>query len=425
VEPFVSRIAVVGSGISGLAAAYYLSRKHDVFVFERDTRIGGHTHTVTVDSSRGPLGVDTGFIVHNDRTYPNFIRLMAELGVSRMASDMSFAVSCRKSGYEYSSRGLRGYFAQKRNVLSAKPYQLFGAIRRFNRDVANIFERPDGGRVKLGDFLDEGEYSDQFREFYLYPMAAAVWSSAPSSLKDFPAAMLVRFFDNHGMLTVNGRPEWKTIPGGCSSYIAPITAPFRERIVSGVEIGKVTRDETGVTLSFLGDERPAMRFDHVVFATHGDRVLPMLADPSDAERDVLKHFDTSRNDVVLHTDENMLPRREAARASWNYLLHLDARNGHSPVTMTYHMNRLQSLDVPENYCVTLNANGHIRSDKVLRRLIYHHPLYTLDALRAQERWSEISGVHRTHFCGAYWHYGFHEDGVNSALRVASTLGVEV
>jgi predicted NAD/FAD-binding protein len=421
--PTLSRIAVIGSGISGLAAAYYLSRKHDVFLFERETRLGGHTHTVTVDSSAGPLSVDTGFIVHNDRTYPNLIKLLSELGVPRVDSDMSFAVSCRKSGYEYSSRGLSGYFAQKRNVLSSRPYRLYGEIRRFNAEAVTIFDRADADRLKLGDFLDEGGYSQEFREFYLYPMAAAVWSSAPSSLREFPAAMLVRFFDNHGMLTVNGHPQWKTIPGGCSRYIEPITKPFRDRVTTGVEIAKVARYPGGVVLSFVGDERPAMTFDHVVFATHGDRVLPLLADASDAERDVFQHFATSRNDVVLHTDERMLPRREAARASWNYLLHLDARNGHSPVTMTYHMNRLQSLSAKENYCVTLNANGHIANDKVLRRFVYHHPLYTLDALRAQQQWSEISGVNRTHFCGAYWFYGFHEDGVNSALRVANALGV--
>jgi predicted NAD/FAD-binding protein len=420
----VSRIAVIGSGISGLAAAYYLSRKHDVFLFEREGRLGGHTHTVTVESSRGPLAVDTGFIVHNDRTYPNLIKLLGELGVPRVASDMSFAVSCRKSGYEYSSRGLRGYFAQKRNMLRAGPYHLFREIRRFNREAPRIFACPDAQQWKLGDFLDEHRYSEHFRQFYLYPMASAVWSCAPSATKEFPAAMLIRFFDNHGMLTINGHPQWKTIPGGCSRYIASITAPYQQRITTGVEIRSVARDEHGVTLRFVG-ERPEMRFDHVVFGTNGDRVLALLEDPRDTERDVLRHFATTRNDVVLHTDDAMLPRRSAARASWNYLLHLDERNGHGPATMTYHMNRLQSLDVPENYCVTLNANGHIRTDKVLRRFVYHHPLHTLDALRAQARWKEISGANRTHFCGAYWLYGFHEDGVNSALRVARALGVQV
>jgi uncharacterized protein len=420
----MSRIAVIGSGISGLATAYYLSRVHEVSVFERETRLGGHTHTVTVDSSVGLLAIDTGFIVHNDRTYPNLIKLLAELGVPRVDSDMSFGVSCRQSGYEYSSRGLRGYFAQKRNVLRAKPYRLFGEMRRFNREATKVFERPDADRVTLGAYLDEHNYSQEFRELYLMPMAAAVWSSAPASIRDFPAAMLIRFFHNHGMLTVNGHPQWKTIPGGCSRYIAPITAPYRKRILTGVELRGVARDSQGVTLRFFGD-RPDLRFDHVVFATNGDRVLPLLDDPTDNERDILAQFNTSRNEVVLHTDDRLLPNRLAARASWNYLLHLDERNGHSPATMTYHMNRLQSLPAQENYCVTLNANGHIRPDRVLKKFVYHHPLYTLGALRAQHRWNEINGQSRTHFCGAYWHNGFHEDGVNSALRVARALGVQV
>ena len=420
----MSRIAVIGSGISGLAAAYYLSRKHEVFLFEREERIGGHTHTVTVDSSRGPLPVDTGFIVHNDRTYPNLIRLLGELGVPRVNSDMSFAVSCRRTGYEYSSRGLRGYFAQPKNVFKPSAYALFGEIRRFNRIAPRLLERPDAGKLKLGDFLDEHRFTHFFREFYLFPMASAVWSCAHNAVREFPAAMLTRFFHNHGMLTVNGHPQWKTIPGGCSSYILPIITPYARRVFRGVTIRGVARDEQGVTLRFA-DARPEMRFEHVVFAANCDRVLPLLENPSDDERDVLQRFSTSRNDVVLHCDDNLLPRLPAARASWNYLLHLDARNGQGPATMTYHMNRLQGLPVEENYCVTLNGNSCIRPEKILRRLVYHHPIFTLDSLRAQQSWKKISGANRTHFCGAYWFYGFHEDGVNSALRVAESLGVHV
>ncbi len=418
----MSRIAVIGSGISGLASAYYLSRKYEVCLFECAPRLGGHTHTITVDSSRGPLCVDTGFIVHNDRTYPNFIKLLRELNIPRADSDMSFAVSCRKTGYEYSSRGLRGYFAQRQNLLRPRPYRLYGEMRRFNRDAVKLLGTPEAESMKLGEYLDANKYSEEFREFYLFPMAAAVWSCAPSAVRDFPAAMLVRFFENHGMLTIHGHPQWKTIPGGCSRYIAPITAPFREHIFTDTFIRTVARDASGVTLQFR-DSRPDMRFDHVVFATNGDRVLPLIADPSDSERDILQTFHTSANDVVLHTDDALLPHRPEARASWNYLLHLDSRNGHSPVTMTYHMNRLQSLSTPENYCVTLNANSQIRPDKVLRRFLYHHPIYSLEALRAQQRWAQISGVNRLHFAGAYWFYGFHEDGVNSALRVARSLGV--
>ncbi|HWT88102.1 MAG TPA: FAD-dependent oxidoreductase [Candidatus Angelobacter sp.] len=420
----MSRIAVIGSGISGLAAAYYLSRRHEVFLFERDERLGGHTNTVTVNSSRGSLPIDTGFIVHNDRTYPNLIRLLTELGVPRMNSDMSFAVSCRRTGYEYSSRGLRGYFAQPANVFKPGAYALFGEIRRFNKIAPRLLERPDAGKLKLGDFLDEHHFGQFFREFYLFPMASAIWSCAHNAVREFPAAMLTRFFHNHGMLTVNGHPQWKTIPGGCSRYIAPITAPYKQRVFSGVKIRSVARDEQGVTLKFA-DGRPEMRFDEVVFATNCDRVLPLLERPSDDERDVLRRFSTSRNDVVLHCDDNLLPRSPAARASWNYLLHLDARNGGGPATMTYHMNRLQGLPVGENYCVTLNASAAIRPEKILRRLVYDHPIFTLDSMRAQQGWRKISGVNRTHFCGAYWFYGFHEDGVNSALRVAESLGVRV
>jgi predicted NAD/FAD-binding protein len=236
--------------------------------------------------------------------------------------------------------------------------------------------------------------------------------------------MLIRFFDNHNFLTMTEQYRWKTIPGGCSHYLGPITAPFQSRIGTGVNIRKVARDGDGVELHFV-DGRAPLRFDHAVFANNGDRVLPMIENPSDTERDVLQHFRTTANDVVLHTDDALLPRREAARASWNYLLHLDSRNGSGPVTMTYHMNRLQALPVPENYCVTLNANGQIRTDKVLHKFVYHHPLFTLGSIRAQQRWNEISGVNRLHFAGAYWSYGFHEDGVNSALRVARTLGIQV
>ncbi len=420
----VNHIAVIGSGIAGLATAYYLSRKHQVFLFEKQTRLGGHTHTVTVESSAGPLPVDTGFIVHNDLTYPNLIRLLRELDVPRMDSDMSFAVSCRNTGYEYSSRGVNGFFAQIQNILRARQWRLFGEIRRFNREAAGLLDRPDAEKLRMGEFLAEKNFTDEFCELYLLPMASAVWSCAHNSVKEFPAATLIRFFDNHRFLSVNNHPTWKTIVGGCSRYIEPLTKPFKDRAFTGVSIRSVLRDESGVTLQF-SDGRPEMRFAHVVFATHGDQILPLLSDASAKEREVLGAFQTSRNEVTLHTDENLLPRSPAARASWNYLLHLDPRNGHGPVTMTYHMNRLQNLPVPENYCVTLNANGQIRPEKILRKFIYNHPLYTLDSIRSQKRWQEISGPHRTHYCGAYWSYGFHEDGVNSALRVAQTLGVQV
>ena len=412
------RVAVIGSGISGLAAGYYLSRRHEVTLFEKDARIGGHTHTVMVDSSRGPLPVDTGFIVHNDRTYPNLIRLLAELGVETQPSDMSFAVACGRTGYEYSSRGPRGFFAQPGSVFRASQWRLFREILRFNRSAPRLLSQPGADRATIADFLAEGRYPDLFIERYLYPMASAVWSMSSDTIGAFPALTLIRFFANHGMLGINTHPKWKAIRGGSHRYLGPLTRPYRDRVRTGVEIAGVAREEGGVTVKLHG--HAAERFDHVVFACHGDQVLPLLEDPADIERDVLRAFTTSRNVACLHTDSRLLPRRTRARASWNYNLGM---GGMDRVAVTYHMNRLQALDAPEDYCVTLNGESAIDPHRVIRRMVYEHPLYNRAAISAQSRWAEISGRNRTHYCGAYWFYGFHEDGLNSALRVARSLGV--
>ena len=412
------QIAVIGSGISGLAAAYYLSRKHLVSVFETEPRLGGHTNTITVETSRGFLPVDTGFIVHNDRTYPNLVKLLAELNVETQPSDMSFAVSCPETGFEYSSRGFRGFFAQRANLLRPLSYQLLKEITRFNRTAPRVLNQPENPELTLGDFLDEHKFRGVFLDYYLYPMASAVWSAASGTIRAFPAQTLTRFFSNHGMLGINTHPKWKTIRGGSQAYIEPLTAPYRERIQLEARISSISRAATGVTLKFV--DRPPMDFDQVVFACNCDRVLPLLEAPTDAERDILSHFTTSRNETCLHTDSRLLPRRPEARASWNYNLHLN--NGHA-ATVTYHMNRLQSLPTPEDYCVTLNENGTVNPAKVIRRMTYFHPLFTAQAIRAQSRWEEISGQNHTHFAGAYWFYGFHEDGLNSAQRVARVLSV--
>lgn len=412
------KVAVIGSGIAGLSAAYFLSRRHEVHVFEKDRRIGGHTHTVTVESSAGPLAVDTGFIVHNDRTYPNLVRLLRELGVETQPSDMSFGVSMRDGLFEYSSRGPGGYFAQRSNLLNPAHYRLFYSIVRFNREAPKLLDDPASLDWTLAEVMERGRYPRVFLDRYLYPMAAAVWSMPASSVGRFPARTLIRFFANHGMLGLNTHPQWKVIRGGSAQYLGPLTAPFRERISTGVAIRTVERDETGATLHVA--DRGHERFDEVVFACHGNQVLPLLAAPTETERAVLGCFTTSRNEVCLHTDSTLLPRRPAARASWNY--HLE--DGAPSATLTYHMNRLQNLDVPEDYCVTLNGGVAVDEARILRRLEYSHPLYTREAVAAQGRWAEISGRNHTHFCGAYWHYGFHEDGLNSALRVARALGVD-
>jgi predicted NAD/FAD-binding protein len=414
----MSRIAIIGAGISGMAAGNLLSRKHEVTLFEREPRLGGHTHTHEIETSQGVKPIDTGFIVHNDRTYPNLARLFRELGVERQKSEMSFGVSCQQTGFEYSSRGLRGFFATQGSWRRITSYRLLCEIVRFNRASAEFLRTSAAAELTLGEYLNAGGFSGDLARLYLLPMASAVWSTSLEDMESFPAVTLLRFFDNHGFLTINGHPQWYVVKNGSSQYIAPMTAPYRERIVTGAQIQSVRRMEGKPTLHFA--DGSAQTFDEVVFACHGPQALALLGDATPQEMSVLRGFQTSRNETVLHTDSRLLPRHEPARASWNY--HLGTRT--KSATLTYYMNRLQGISTPEDYCVTLNAPTTIQTSSVLRELTYHHPLYTLDAIRSQSRWKEISGREHTHFCGAYWFYGFHEDGLNSAIRVSRALGVE-
>jgi predicted NAD/FAD-binding protein len=432
----MKRIAVVGAGISGLAAAYFLSRRHHVWLFEKDARLGGHTNTVfisrtgnreprtespdprTPNSEQSALALDTGFLVHNDRTYPNLVRLFDELGVETRPSDMCFAVSCRRTGLEYSSRGARGFFAERRNLFRRAHLRLLREILRFNREAPALLRQPDAGRLTLGEFLESRRFGDEFTHHYLFPMASAIWSSSIDSIRSFPALTLIRFFANHGMLGITTHPKWKVVRGGSCTYIPKLTAPLGGRVIRDAAIQGIARTERAVTVSFF--DRPPMLFDEVVFACHGDQVLPLLSDPTDRERDILGRFRTTANAAWLHTDDRMLPTRADARASWNYSLGDAGR----PPTVTYHLNRLQGLRAADQYCVTLNPNGSIDERRVLKKVVYAHPLYTRDAIRSQAQWREVSGLNRTHYCGAYWFYGFHEDGLNSALRVARHLGVD-
>jgi len=412
-------IAVIGAGISGLAAAYFLSRRHRVHVFEKEPRLGGHTNTVVVDEANGPVALDTGFLVHNDRTYPHLVRLFGELGVATRDSDMSFAVSCRRSGLEYSSRGANGFFAQRRNLIRPSHLMLLRDIVRFNREAPALLETPDAERQTLGDFLESRRFGEGFTHRYLFPMASAIWSASLDAIRSFPALTLIRFFENHGLLSLSTQPTWKVVAGGSHTYIPRLIEQLSGDSHRGASIHSVRRSEDAVTVTFL--DRPAMRFDEVVFACHGDQVLLLLDDASDRERDVFSCFTTTANTAWLHTDGSVLPVQARARASWNYRLAGDAG---VPPTVTYDLNRLQGLTTPEQYCVTLNPDGRIDDRRVLRRFVYRHPLYTREAIRAQRQWGEVSGVNRTHYCGAYWRYGFHEDGLHSALRVARALGVE-
>jgi uncharacterized protein len=410
-------IAVVGGGISGLAAGYFLSRRHRVHLFESARRLGGHTNTVVVRDATGEVPLDTGFLVFNDRTYPNLVRLFDELGVASRDSDMSFAVTCRQTGLEYSSRGAAGFFAQRRNLWSPSHLRLLGEILRFNREAPALLQTPDGVCVTLGEFLEERRFGQEFAHRYLLPMASAIWSASLEAIRSFPAVTLVRFFDNHGLLGLRSQPTWKVVDGGSHSYIPALVAPFQDRIATGAPVTRIVRGDAGVTLSFR--DRPSRTFDEVVLACHGDEVLPLLSDPSDREREVFSRFTTTTNVACLHTDASFLPTQRRAQASWNYLLGSDAE---TPPAVTYDLNRLEGLTTAERYCVTLNPNQPVDESRVLRRFVYRHPLYDRGAIDAQGRWGEVSGVNRTHYCGAYWGYGFHEDGVNSALRVARTLG---
>ncbi len=412
-------IAVIGAGISGLAAAYFLSRRHRVHVFEKEPRLGGHTNTVVVDEANGPVALDTGFLVHNDRTYPHLVRLFGELGVATRDSDMSFAVSCRRSGLEYSSRGANGFFAQRRNLIRPSHLMLLRDIVRFNREAPALLDRPHAEGQTLGDFLDSRRFGEGFTHRYLFPMASAIWSASLDAIRSFPLLTFLRFFDNHGLLGLTSQPTWKVVDGGSHAYIPKLTAPLRDSITCGAAIASVSRTEGEVTIRFA--DRPSQVFEEVVFACHGDQVLPLLADATDRERDVLGRFRTTANEAWLHTDASVLPRRRNARASWNYLL--DGDHDEAP-TVTYDLNRLQGLPTGEQYCVTLNPKATIDDKRVLGRFDYRHPLYDRAAIDAQSRWSEVSGSNRTHYCGAYWGYGFHEDGLASAVRVAKSLGVD-
>jgi uncharacterized protein len=424
----MSRIAVVGAGISGMAFAHYASVRHEVWLFEREARLGGHTHTVTVETPRGPLGIDTGFIVFNERNYPRLLALFDELGVVSQPSDMSFSISNRATGFEYSSRGANGFFADRRNLARPSHLKLLAEITRFHRRARTLARDGDeagagagagaesAGGPGLEAWLAQEGFSEAFATDFLYPMASSIWSTSRDEIGAFPARMLARFFDNHGLLQVWGNPRWRVVRGGSSTYIGPLTARVRERVVLDARICGIVRDEDHVTLHLA--DRPPMQFDEVVLACHGDEVLPLLRDPSPVEQEVFAAFRTSRNETWLHTDASVLPRRKAARASWNYHVGADGR----AVALTYHMNRLQGLDEPVDYCVTLDPQGLVDESKVIRTLTYRHPLYTADALRAQQRWHEVSGRRRTHYCGAYWFDGFHEDGLRSALRLAEALG---
>jgi predicted NAD/FAD-binding protein len=417
------RIAIVGGGVSGLTVAHLLHRDHEITVFEADRRLGGHAHTVRVDSGRDTLHLDTGFIVFNDRNYPNFERLLARIGVPSQPSDMSFGVSDGAS-FEYASHSLDAVFANRANALNPMFLRMLAEIPRFQR-AAKALLRSGDERVSLSAWLREQRFSRYFIERLIVPQAAAVWSADPAQMSTFPALFLAHFFDNHGMLSLRGRPNWRTVTGGSERYVEALVEGFRERVYLDAPVTAITRDRDGVTVSVAGVE--SLDFDHVVIATHSDQALELLTDPTRREREILEAIPYQENEAVLHTDRSLLPQRRAAWASWNYHLLVDDGHGGSGRTaVTYNLNRLQSIPSEQQFCVTLNLVERIDPRLVLERITYAHPVYTPEGMAAQRRVAEISGPEdRTHFCGAYWGWGFHEDGVNSALRVAESFGAHL
>ena len=423
------RIAIVGSGISGLVTAYLLSQDHDITVFEAADYIGGHTHTLEVDEQGRKTPVDTGFIVFNDWTYPNFCRLLDRLGVASQPSDMSFSVTSRRTGLEYQGSSVSGLFAQRANLLRPSHYRFLAGLLRFNRAAKRLARRnganghgTDACRnaaapITLREFAAASRIHRDVLENYVLPMGSSIWSADPERFMDFPAEYMAEFYENHGMLNLFHCPQWRVVQGGSHEYVKSITRSFRERIRLRCPVAAVTRSPEGVLLrTATGSDE---RFDAVVLACHSDQALALLADPTPQEREILGAIPYHANATVLHTDTRLLPTRRRAWASWNYLIPAQPRGA---VTMTYNMNMLQSLATSNTYCVSLNAPETICDEAVIERMTYHHPVYSPAGVAAQKRHDEINGRHRTWFCGAYWGYGFHEDGVNSALAVCRHFG---
>ena len=411
------KIAIIGSGISGLTAAYLLNRQHDISVFEASDWVGGHTHTVDVQVDGRHFAIDTGFIVFNDWTYPNFIELLNLLGVTYQPTEMSFSVCDPVSGVEYNGNTLNSLFAQRRNLLSPPFWGMLRDILRFNREaVDDLQQQRIASDLSLGSYLQQRGYGERFIQHYIVPMGAAIWSMSLADMLNFPLQFFLRFFKNHGLLSVTDRPQWQVIKGGSSSYVAPLSASFAERIRLQCAVQRVERDARGVTVhSSAGSER----FDKVVFACHSDQALQLLAEPSATEQQILGALPYADNDVVLHTDTRLLPKRPLAWASWNYRL---GGPTSQPAALTYNMNILQGLQSDTTFCVSLNQTAAIDPSKILARYTYAHPQYSLAGVAAQARWEELLGANHSYFCGAYWANGFHEDGVVSGLRVARAFG---
>ena len=415
-------IAIIGSGISGLTCGHLLSPHHNVKVFESNHYIGGHTNTVSVNVEGKDYRVDTGFIVYNDWTYPNFIALMDKIGVSGQDTEMSFSVKHQKTGLEYNGNSLNTLFAQRRNIVRPSFYSMLSDIVKFNNLCKKMHaDNAIDESLTLDQLVHKHKLGTNFTQHYLYPMCAAIWSSSLEQVTSFSAKFFINFFVNHGLLNITDRPQWQTIKGGSSEYITPLTTNFSHDIHLNTAVNNVKRDGKQYKISL--DDGHEWLADDVIFACHSDQALKLLDSPSDAQTEVLGALRYAKNDVVLHTDTSVLPTRPLAWASWNYLLTGEDSETSRPAALTYNMNILQRIESDTTFCVTLNKTDNIDSSKILRRFTYAHPQFSKTSLAAQQERSRICGENNLHFCGAYWYNGFHEDGVRSALDVCQRFGI--
>ena len=409
------KVAIIGGGISGNTVAYQLCDEHDITLYEAGDHLGGHTHTHDISWHNDNYAIDTGFIVFNDRTYPNFLELLYEIGVEKQPTEMSFAVMNADTGLEYNGHSLDTLFAQRSNIINPSFHRMLWDIIRFNRQ-SRLLLQSDQADISLGEYLYSNGFHREFIENYIVPMGAAIWSTDPADMYDFPAKFFIRFFENHGLLNIKNRPQWYVIKGGSNQYVKAMSKRYADRVKLNTAVDSIERTPSGVLLKAKG--QPACLYDAVFFACHSDQALKILGnEASDIERQTLSAIRYQENEAVLHTDTRLLPRKRKAWASWNYHV---AASGKQGAAVTYHMNTLQNLDAKEQFCVTLNASELIDKNKIIKKMTYHHPMFTLDALQAQQNFDAINSG-STFFCGAYWRNGFHEDGVVSALGAVKSF----
>ena len=411
------KIAIIGSGISGLTSAYVLNKKYDVSIYEKNDYLGGHTHTHKIAENSKAFNIDSGFIVYNENTYPNFIKLLDLLKVERQHSTMGFSVKTSYKDFEYSGNSIWSIFAKKSNLFNPYFLNMLTSVLRFNRTSINDLNNIDPS-TSLIDYLKSKKFSNYFIKYYVVPMAAAIWSTSPKMILKMPALFFIKFFNNHGLLQIKNRPQWWVIKNGSKQYVKKIIEKFNGTIHLNTPVKKVIRNKNHVIIETKSKSEV---FDAVIFATHSDQSLKLLNDISNNEKNILSKIKYQKNTALIHTDTSVLPKRKHAWSSWNYLLNKD----NNTVTLTYNMNILQSLNTSKTYCVTINDCDLINKDKIIKKIDYEHPLFTKDTIEAQYNKNLINGVNNTYFCGAYWGNGFHEDGVNSALDVCKKFGMEL